>query len=83
MAVMRSRLLAPRTATAAGARRVNHCTADCSITRPSAPSIASSHARSGCGIRPTTLRASLQRPATFATDPLGLLSRVTWPAAST
>ena len=32
---------------------------------------ATSHARSGCGIMPTTLRRSLQRPAIAFTDPFG------------
>ena len=38
-------------------------TTDSSTTRPSALPSDSSQARSGCGIRPTTLRRSLQMPA--------------------
>ena len=40
-----------------------------------------SHARSGCGIRPTTLRASLQRPAMLSTDPFGFAASVDRAAA--
>src|SRR5204863_6043976 len=38
-------------------------TTDSKRTRPSALPSAGSQARSGCGIRPTTLRPSLQMPA--------------------
>ena len=44
---------------------------DSKITRPSALPSSGSHARSGCGIMPTTLRASLQMPAIAFTDPFG------------
>src|SRR4029077_537554 len=46
------------------------------ITRPSEEPIGFSMARSGCGIRPATLRSRLQMPAMLAIEPLGL------PAAS-
>ena len=36
-------------------------------------------ARSGCGIMPSTLRPSLQMPAMFSSEPLGLASAVTSP----
>ena len=49
--------------------------------RPSALPSAGSQARSGCGIRPTTLRASLQMPAIALTDPFGFASSSTSPAA--
>ena len=45
---------------------------DSNSTRPSALPSAVSHARSGCGINPTTLRASLQMPAMLLSDPFGL-----------
>ena len=48
------------------------CTTDSKITRPSAPPSIDSHARSGCGIIPTTFRASLQMPAMAAADPFGI-----------
>src|SRR5262249_402264 len=44
---------------------------DSKITRPSALPTASSQARSGCGIRPTTFRASFVTPAMLWTDPFG------------
>jgi len=40
--------------------------------RPSMPPVAGSQARSGWGIRPSTLPAALVRPATSPTEPLGL-----------
>src|SRR5688572_12108150 len=52
---------------------------DSNMTRPSALPTASSHARSGCGIRPTTLRFSLHNPAMLFTEPLGFASGVTSP----
>src|SRR5262249_12091904 len=42
------------------------------ITRPSAEPTSGSEARSGCGIRPITLRRSLQIPAMSRSDPFGL-----------
>ena len=45
---------------------------DSNSTRPSSLPSAASHARSGCGIRPTTLRASLQMPAMLLTEPFGI-----------
>src|SRR5262249_21677884 len=59
------------------------CTADSRITSPSVLPSGDSHARSGCGISPTTLRASLQRPAMPLIDPFGLASSVTSPAGVT
>ena len=47
-------------------------TTDSNSTRPSALPSTRSQARSGCGIRPTTLRASLQIPAMLRTEPFGL-----------
>src|SRR5262249_34762761 len=46
-------------------------TIDSKIMRPSTPPSSGSHARSGCGIIPTTLRRSLQMAAIAFTDPLG------------
>src|ERR1700733_3386025 len=46
------------------------------ITKPSAEPIGASTARSGCGIRPSTLRSRLHTPAMFASEPFG------FPAAS-
>src|SRR5262249_18790453 len=51
-------------------------TMDLKMTRPSEESSADSMARSGCGIRPATLRSRLQMPAMLCIEPLGL------PAAS-
>src|SRR5262249_62371361 len=56
--------------------RVNHLmaialTMDSKIARPSTPPSSGSQARSGCGIMPTTFRASLQMPAIACTDPFG------------
>ena len=45
---------------------------DRSMTRPSDEPSRSSHARSGCGISPTTLRPALQMPAMSSTEPFGL-----------
>src|SRR5258708_25607540 len=42
------------------------------ITRPSSEFRADSTARSGCGIRPATLRSRLQMPAMLFMEPLGL-----------
>src|SRR5262249_21241226 len=55
-------------------------TRDSNTINPSALPSASSHARSGCGISPTTLRLSLQRPATLAADPFGFDSSVGTPS---
>ena len=57
------------------------CTTDSNSTRPSALPTAVSHARSGCGIRPTTFRASLQIPAMFSSDPFGFAASVGSPNA--
>jgi hypothetical protein len=43
-----------------------------SSTAPSADPSKGWHARSGCGMSPTTLRASLQMPAMSSVEPLGL-----------
>ena len=45
---------------------------DSKMHQPSALPVASSQARSGCGIRPTTFRVSLQMPAMLLMDPFGL-----------
>jgi hypothetical protein len=45
---------------------------DRSRTAPSTSPVSSSQARSGWGIRPTTLRPSLQIPAMSSTEPFGL-----------
>ena len=50
--------------------------------RPSALPSTSSQARSGCGIRPTTFRASLQMPAMLLSEPFGFASSVASPPAS-
>src|ERR1700722_6004718 len=52
------------------------------INRPSAEPKIASLARSGCGIRPATLRASLQMPAMLRNEPFGLAASVNWPSAS-
>src|SRR5205085_118206 len=57
------------------------CTADSRITRPSALPSDDSQARSGCGMSPTTFRASLHSPAMPASEPLGFASSVTSPCA--
>src|SRR5437867_10422834 len=49
---------------------------------PSVPPRRASEHRSGCGMRPTTLRPSLQTPAMFARDPLGLVAAVAPPRSS-
>src|SRR5690606_2994573 len=52
--------------------------------RPSSPPRPrmSSQARSGCGMRPTTLPASLHTPAMLFIEPLGLAASVTAPSGS-
>src|SRR5205823_12426682 len=55
------------------------CTADSRITRPSALPRDDSHARSGCGMRPTTFRVSLHSPAIAAIEPFGFALSVTSP----
>ena len=50
-------------------------TTDSNTILPSALPSADSHARSGCGIRPTTLRVALQMPAMLWSDPFGLRLR--------
>src|SRR4051812_22667760 len=52
---------------------------DSNITRPSALPSDSSQARSGCGIKPTTFRCSLQIPAIDSNAPFGFASSVTAP----
>ena len=52
------------------------------ISRPSAEPRIVSLARSGCGIRPATLRASLQIPAMLRKEPLGLAALGQLPLAS-
>src|SRR5437899_1042468 len=42
------------------------------MTSPSVEPISGSVARSGCGIRPSTLRSRLSTPAMSSSDPLGL-----------
>ena len=58
------------------------CITDSNITRPSALPSAASQARSGCGIRPTTLRRALQMPAMLFSAPLGLAASVICPRVS-
>ncbi len=53
------------------------------ILRPSAEPSAASEARSGCGIRPTTLRAALQTPAMARALPFTLAAASSWPPAFT
>ena len=67
----------PRSATAPWLESA--LTTDSNRTRPSALPSAGSHARSGCGIRPTTLRCSLQMPAMLFSAPLGLAASVICP----
>ena len=66
---------------AAKAPSLTALTADSKSIKPSALPSAISHARSGCGIRPTTFRCSLQSPAMLATDPFGFASSVAMPFA--
>src|SRR5260370_1308053 len=54
------------------AAETSDSTSDRKITRPSAEPSANSTARSGCGIRPATLRSRLQMPAMLWSEPLGL-----------
>ena len=60
---------------------VNAATTDSNITSPSLLPSADSQARSGCGISPTMFRPALQMPAMLLTEPFGLASAVTSPAA--
>jgi len=53
-------------------RRTGQPRAAASRRRPSMPPVAGSQARSGWGIRPSTLPAALVKPATSPTEPLGL-----------
>src|SRR4051794_37230661 len=69
---------APRTAPSPDSA----ATTDWSMTRPSALPSGPSHARSGCGMRPTILRASLQMPAMLLTDPFGFAASVASPRSS-
>ena len=52
---------------------------DSKILKPSVQPSASSLARSGCGIIPSTLRPGLQIPAMFSSEPLGLAAAVISP----
>ena len=52
------------------------------IHLPSSLPSSGSQARSGCGIRPATLRRSLQMPAMFCSEPLGFALSVRFPFAS-
>ena len=68
------------------AHRAAHESASASasnMTRPSAPPSAGSAARSGCGIRPSTVRAGLRMPAMWAAEPLGLAPSPVSPPSST
>ncbi len=64
----------PRRSDQAGswACRVAALTRDPSRPRPSVPPVMASLARSGWGMRPTTLPSSLHTPAMSSTEPLGL-----------
>src|SRR5204862_7544067 len=55
---------------------------DSNNTRPSALPRTGSHARSGCGISPTTLRPGLQMPAMLLTLPFGFRASVISPSGS-
>jgi hypothetical protein len=57
-------------------------TLDSKISRPSTPPTSGSHARSGCGIMPTTFLASLQMPAIALTEPFGFHRSSSVPAGS-
>src|SRR6267143_6075034 len=50
------------------------------MTKPSLEPRADSTARSGCGIRPATLRSRLQMPAILRTAPLGLPALLSEPS---
>src|SRR5207245_9933545 len=50
------------------------------ISRPSSLPRRASAQRSGCGIMPKTLPASLTIPPMLSSEPLGLASGVTWPS---
>ena len=52
------------------------------MNRPSVLPSTDSEARSGWGMRPATLRDTLQIPAMFSREPLGLDSSVIRPCAS-
>src|SRR5271157_95012 len=54
-------------------------TSEWKIFAPSVMPSSGAEARSGCGIMPRTLRPSLQIPAMFSSEPLGLASEVTSP----
>ena len=68
---------------AAPACSLTHAIADSRMPRPSVLPSSASHARSGCGIMPTTLRVSLQTPAIAFTDPFGFAASSTAPAGVT
>src|SRR5271157_1313101 len=54
-------------------------TSEWKIFAPSVMPSSGAEARSGCGIMPRTLRPSLQIPAMFSSEPLGLAAEVTSP----
>src|SRR6202046_756373 len=60
--------------TRSAARREKLSTIERKITKPSDDPSASSTARSGCGISPTTFRSWLQIPAMAASEPFGFAS---------
>src|SRR3989338_5491505 len=68
-------------APATSAPALSDCTTDSKMSNPSALPSGDSHARSGCGISPTTLRVSLQMPAIADTDPFGFASSRSSPSA--
>src|SRR5688572_15752064 len=74
--VLRDKVVGNRHREVASARSDTAFTADSNSTSPSALPIASSQARSGCGINPTTFLPSLQIPAMLFSDPFGLAAAV-------
>ena len=71
------RLRPKRTAPPAIATTSRPTASERATTRPvGAAERPRSHARSGCGIRPTTLRAALQMPAMLSIEPFGLAASV-------
>src|SRR5919201_5415122 len=54
---------------------------DWRINKPSVPPIALSAARSGCGMRPSTVPSSFTMPAMLSSEPFGFDSLVTRPSA--
>src|SRR5947208_6925247 len=57
-------------------------TTDSKMRRPSTPPSSGSHARSGCGIMPTTFRDSLQTDAIALAEPLGFHASASRPSGS-